>query len=56
MSRDKKVRLGEDEKELLRSTREVVYGDDNVPYGLVIAKGCKALLAEDEDNNDGVNF
>ncbi|MHC3380228.1 hypothetical protein [Haloarcula sp. H-GB5] len=54
MARDKKVRLSESEKELLRSTRISVFGDENVPYGLVIEQGCKALLAEDDSNE--VNF
>ena len=55
MVRDKKVRLSESEKELLRSTRTAVFGDENVPYGLVIERACKELLADNNETND-VNF
>jgi len=55
MARDKKVRLSESEKELLRSTRTAVFGDENVPYGLVIERACKELLSENNDSNE-VNF
>lgn len=56
MARDKKVRLSESEKELLRSTRTAVFGDESVPYGLVIEQACKTLLADEGNDSNEVNF
>ena len=49
--RDKRVRLSTEEKDLLRTTRQEAFGDENVPYGIVVRKACRALLAENEDGN-----
>jgi len=55
MARKRKVRLSDSEKELLRSTRTAVFGDENVPYGLVVERACKELLADNNETNE-VNF
>ena len=48
--REKRVRLSEQEKELLASTRAAVYGDGEVPYGIVVKEACRALLAREDDS------
>lgn len=55
--RDKRIRLSESEKDLLRTTRTAVFGDNEVPYGIVVKEACKTLIGEDsEDKNEGVGF
>lgn len=53
--RKKRIRLSDEEKDLLRTTRQEAFGDENVPYGIVVRKACRSLLAEDKDES-GVSF
>lgn len=47
--RTNRVRLSDKEKRIVDMTRETVY-DGTVPRGVVIARACRALLAEDTDD------
>lgn len=53
--RKRRIRLSDEEKNLLRTTRQEAFGDDNVPYGVVVRKACRSLLAEKKDDS-GVSF
>lgn len=55
--RNKRIRLSAEEKDLLRTTRQESFGDENVPYGVVVREACHALLTEKSSNNEeGVTF
>lgn len=46
MSRDKRIRVSEDEHELLSKTREQIYGTDEVPYGTVVQRLCEDVVID----------
>ena len=50
--RNKRIRLSEEEKNLLRTTRQEAFGDENVPYGVVVQKACRTLLTENEPTSE----
>ena len=55
--REKHIRVSEREKELVKSTKRAVYGDDDVPMGVVISRACRSLLADDSGaDNSGVSY
>jgi hypothetical protein len=54
--REKKIRLSTEEKDLLRTTRQEMFGDENVPYGVVVRAACRSLLVDDESNESEVSF
>lgn len=47
MTRKRKINLSDAEKELLKTTRNTVYGP-NTPYGIVVEKACRKLLSEED--------
>jgi len=49
--RNNRIRLSDDEKNVLDATRSAVY-DGAVPRGVVVERACRALLAA-EDTDDG---
>jgi len=51
MVRDNRIRLSDDEKRVLELTQETVY-DENVPLGVVVARACRSLLADDDSGGD----
>jgi hypothetical protein len=56
MVRKNRVRLDDDEIAQLKMTRQVVYGDDSVPMGRVVAVACEQLIAEQQNDDQGVSF
>lgn len=48
MARKRKITISNDEKELLIATRNSVFGPE-VPYGVVVDRACRALLAERDE-------
>lgn len=53
MPRKKHLRISDEEHAVLENTRQIVYGDNSVPYGVVIEQACQSLLNE---GRDGVQF
>jgi hypothetical protein len=52
MAREKRIRLDEDEKALLRDLRRRRFGGDETPYGFVVAELCRFYEAQ----NGGVKL
>lgn len=50
MSRDKRIRLAEDEKELLAAVRSRRFGGDETPYGFVVAELARFYMENSGEN------
>lgn len=57
MARENRIRLSDQEKRIVDLTTESLY-DGQVPRGVTIERACRALLADDteDENENKVNF
>lgn len=51
MARNKRIRLSDDEKALLRDVRRRHFGGDETPYGYVVAELARFYESETRTNN-----
>jgi len=51
MGRDKRIRVSQDEKDLLKETALAMYGTDEIFYAVIVEQLCKEKLEELEEND-----
>lgn len=49
MVRQKRLRLSETELETVKSVKQLRYGDDPVPLGLVVREACERVVNDSEE-------